>query len=48
MVALEASAHKLRVPEADLGTVLPELIGSLNLIFYSSAEDAVFKTLGVE
>ena len=26
----------------------PELVGSFNLIFYSSAEDAVFKALGVE
>jgi ATP-dependent Lon protease len=25
-----------------------ELIGNFNLIFYSSAEDAVFKALGVE
>ena len=33
---------------ADLGTVPPELVGSFNLIFYSSAEDAVFKALGVE
>jgi len=33
---------------ADLGTVPPELVGSFNLIFYKSAEDAVFKALGVE
>jgi ATP-dependent Lon protease len=31
-----------------LGTVPADLIGSINLIFYSSAEDAVFKALGVE
>lgn len=33
---------------AKLGTVPADLIGSFNLIFYSSAEDAVFKALGVE
>ena len=27
---------------------MPMIIGSFNLIFYSSAEDAVFKALGVE
>jgi len=32
----------------DLGTVPPELVGTFNLIFYRSAEDAVFKALGVE
>ena len=32
----------------DLGTVPAELIGCFNLIFYNSAEDAVFKALGVE
>ena len=26
----------------------PELVGSFNLIFYSTPEDAVFKALGVE
>lgn len=33
---------------ADLGTLPPELVGAFNLIFYDSAEDAVFKVLGVE
>ena len=33
---------------AELGTVPADLIGCFNLIFYSSAEDAVFKALGVE
>jgi hypothetical protein len=28
--------------------VPPELVGAFNLIFYKSAEDAVFKALGVE
>ena len=27
---------------------MPMILGSFNLIFYSSAEDAVFKALGVE
>ena len=33
---------------ADLSTVPAELIGCFNIIFYQSAEDAVFKALGVE
>ena len=33
---------------SDLGSVPSELIGCFNLIFYNSAEDAVFKALGVE
>ena len=32
----------------DLTAVPSDLIGSFNIIFYSSAEDAVFKVLGVE
>ena len=32
----------------DLGSVPSDLIGCFNLIFYQSAEDAVFKALGVE
>lgn len=50
-VCLESGAKKVLLPitsAADLGTVPPELVGSFNLIFYSSAEDAVFKALGVE
>lgn len=31
-----------------LEETFPELIGSFNLIFYNSAEDAVFKALRVE
>ncbi|EFF37940.1 conserved hypothetical protein [Enterococcus faecium E980] len=30
------------------GTVPPELMGTFNLIFYQTPEDAVFKALGVE
>ena len=50
-VCLDSGAKKVLLPTSsavDLGTVPPELVGSFNLIFYSSAEDAVFKALGVE
>lgn len=33
---------------ADKGTAPPELMGSFQIIFYQSAEDAVFKALRVE
>ena len=50
-VCLDSGAKKVLLPitsAGDLGTVPAELVGSFNLIFYSSAEDAVFKALGVE
>ncbi|MEI3345408.1 MAG: protease Lon-related BREX system protein BrxL [Dialister hominis] len=50
-VCLDSGAKKILLPitsAADIGTVPPELVGCFNLIFYQSAEDAVFKTLGVE
>ena len=50
-VCLDSGAKKVLLPitsAADLGTVPSELIGCFNLIFYNSAEDAVFKALGVE
>lgn len=50
-VCLDSGAKKVLLPltsAADLGSVPPELVGSFNLIFYDSAEDAVFKALGVE
>ena len=50
-VCLDSGAKKVLLPltsAQDLGTVPAELIGCFNLIFYSSAEDAVFKALGVE
>ena len=50
-VCLDSGAKKVLLPitsAADLTTVPADLIGSFNLIFYSSAEDAVFKALGVE
>ena len=51
-VCLDSGAKKVLLPitsAVDLGTVPPELVGCFsNLIFYQSAEDAVFKALGVE
>ena len=50
-VCLDSGAKKVLLPQisaVDLGTVPPELMSSFNLIFYQSAEDAVFKALGVE
>lgn len=50
-VCLDSGAKKVLLPmtsAVELGTVPADLIGSFNLIFYSSAEDAVFKALGVE
>ena len=50
-VCLDSGAKKVLLPitsAVDLGTVPSDLIGCFNLIFYSSAEDAVFKALGVE
>ena len=50
-VCLDSGAKRVLLPitsAAELGTVPADLIGSFNLIFYSSAEDAVFKALGVE
>lgn len=50
-VCLDSGAKKVLLPltsAADLETVPAELIGAFSLIFYNSAEDAVFKALGVE
>lgn len=50
-VCLDSGAKKVLLPiasAADLGLVPSDLIGCFNLIFYQSAEDAVFKALGVE
>jgi len=50
-VCVDSGARKVLLPmtsAVDLGTVPADLISSFNLIFYSSAEDAVFKALGVE
>lgn len=50
-VCLDSGAKKVLLPitsAVDLGTVPSELIGCFNIIFYQSAQDAVFKALGVE
>lgn len=50
-VCLDSGAKRVLLPitsATEFGTVPADLIGSFNLIFYSSAEDAVFKALGVE
>lgn len=50
-VCLDSGAKKILLPitsAVDIGTVPPELMGSFQIIFYNSAEDAVFKALGVE
>ncbi|MEG0780043.1 MAG: protease Lon-related BREX system protein BrxL [Oscillospiraceae bacterium] len=50
-VCLDSGAKKVLLPitsAADLGNVPSDLIGCFNLIFYQSAEDAVYKALGVE
>ena len=50
-VCLDSGAKKVLLPitsAADLGGVPSELIGSFNIIFYNSPEDAVFKALGAD
>lgn len=50
-VCLDSGAKKVLLPitsAIDLGSVPPELVGCFNLIFSNNAEDAVFKSLGVE
>ncbi|MGO4972012.1 protease Lon-related BREX system protein BrxL [[Clostridium] aminophilum] len=50
-VCLDSGVKKVLLPQisaVDLGTVPPDLMSSFSLIFYQSAEDAVFKALGVE
>ena len=50
-VCLDSGAKKVLLPQTsftDFATVLPELMSAFQLISYQSAEDAVFKALGVE
>lgn len=50
-VCLDSGAKKVLLPmtsAADLGSVPSDLVGAFSLIFYSSAEEAVYKALGVE
>ena len=50
-VCLDSGAKKILLPitsATDLGTVPPDLMGAFSIIFYTSAQEAVFKALGVE
>ena len=50
-VCLDSGAKKVLLPitsAVDIGLVPADLIGCFNLIFYQSAEDAVYKALGAE
>lgn len=50
-VCLDSGAKKVLLPitsAADLHTVPADLFSKFNIIFYQSAEDAVFKALGAE
>ena len=50
-VCLDCGAKKVLLPQTsfvDFATVTPELMSAFQLIPYQSAEDAVFKALGVE
>lgn len=50
-VCLDSGAKKVLIPQTsftDFATVPPELMSAFQLIPYQSAEDAVFKALGVE
>lgn len=50
-VCFDAGAKKILLPmanAADIAIVPPELFAKFQIMFYSSAEDAVFKALGVQ
>lgn len=50
-VAFDAGARKILIPmssAADIATVLSNLFAKFQLSFYSSPEDAVIKSLGIE
>lgn len=50
-VCFDAGAKKILLPmvnAADIPTVPPELFAKFQIMFYSGAEDAVFKALGVQ
>lgn len=50
-VCFDAGAKKVLIPmvnAADIATVPPELFAKFQIMFYSHAEDAVFKALGVQ
>lgn len=50
-VCFDAGAKKILLPMAnasDILTVPPELFAKFQIMFYSTAEDAIFKALGVQ
>ncbi len=50
-VCLDSGAKRVLIPitsASEIGAVPADLIGSFNLLFYNSAEDAIFKALGAE
>lgn len=50
-VCFDSGAKKILLPmvnAVDIGTVPPELFAKFQIMFYSGAEDAVFKALGVQ
>lgn len=50
-VCLDSGAKRVLIPATsmvDFATVPPDLMSAFQLIPYQSAEDAVFKALGVE
>lgn len=50
-VCLDSGAKRVLIPitsASEIGAVPADLIGRFNLLFYNSAEDAVFKALGAE
>ena len=50
-VCLDSGAKKVLIPAismADFATVPPDLMSAFQIIPYTSAEDAVFKALGVD
>jgi ATP-dependent Lon protease len=50
-VCLDSGAKKVLLPitsAAELGQVPSDLVGAFSLIFYSNAQEAVFKALGVD
>lgn len=49
-VCLDSGAKRVLLPissASDLAAVPPELMSHFNIVFYNSAEEAVFKALGV-
>ena len=50
-VCVDSGAKKVLLPitsAADLGTVPADLLGAVQPLFYSTAEEAVFRSLGVD